>query len=74
MQFFFLLRGHYSVIRVHYFHSIVFFLKGKLIKKPKLSLSLKKKREPLKTVTNMGRFTSLVMEETYNELEREWYQ
>ena len=31
-------------------------------KKPKLSLSLKKKREPLKTITNTGRFASPVTE------------
>ena len=37
------------------------------LKKPKLSLSLKKKRQPLKEVTTMGRFASPVSEEAYNE-------
>ena len=36
-------------------------------KKPKLSLSLKKKQQPLKEVTNTGQFASLVTEEAYNE-------
>ena len=36
-------------------------------KKPKLSLSLKKKRQPLKQVTNTGRFASPVTKEAYNE-------
>ena len=36
-------------------------------KKPKLSLLLKKKRQPLKEVTNMGRFASPVTKEAYNE-------
>ena len=36
-------------------------------KKPKLLLSLKKKRQPLKEVTNTGRFASPVTEEAYNE-------